>query len=103
MRRWQPTGLIVGAAALFLAAPPAQAQVWIGPPAGPPPFAVGRPMPPVWPVPPVGVVPPVRPVPPIGIVPGPVVVSPGWGARPYWGGRPYWGARRAYRRFARRW
>jgi hypothetical protein len=77
MRRWQPTGVIVGAAALFLAAGPAQAQVWIGPPAGP--------------------TPPVRPVPPIGVVPGPVEVRPGWGAR------PYWGARRAFRRFARRW
>ena len=83
MRRWQPTGLIVGAAALFLAARPAQAQVWIGPPAGP--------------------TPPVRPVPPIGVVPGPVVVRPGWGARPYWRGRPYWGAWRAYRPVARRW
>jgi hypothetical protein len=115
MRRWQPIGLIVGVAALFLTARPARAQVWIGPPAGPPPFAVGRPTPPVWPVPPVGVVPPVQPVPPIGFVPpvqpvppigfvpGPVVVIPGWGARPYWRGRPYWGTRRAYRRFARGW
>ena len=77
MRRWQPTGLIVGAVALFLAARPAQAQVWGGPP--------------------------VRPVPPVGVIPGPVVVSPGWGARPYWRGSPYWGARRAYRSFARRW
>jgi hypothetical protein len=97
MRRWQPTGLIVGAAALFLAARPAQAQVWIGPPAGP--------TPPVRPVPPIGVVPgpPVGVVPPIGVVPGPVVVRPGWGARPYWRGRPYWGAWRAYRPVARRW
>jgi hypothetical protein len=111
MRRWQLTGLIVGAAALFLAARPAQAQVWIGPPAGPtppvrpvPPIGV-VPGPPVRPVPPIGVVPgpPVGVVPPIGVVPGPVVVSSGWRARPSWGGRPYWGARRAYRSFARGW
>jgi hypothetical protein len=89
MRRWQVTALIVGAAALFLAARPAQAQVWVGPP--------------MRPVPPVGVVPPVWGGPPVGVVPGPVVVSPGWGARRYWRGRPYWGAWRAYRPVARRW
>jgi hypothetical protein len=103
MIRWQTTVLIMGAVALFLAARPAQAQVWIGPPAGPPPFAVVRPTPAVWPVPPVAVVPPAWPVPPVGVVPGPIVVSSGWGARPYWRGRPYWGARRAYRRWARGW
>ena len=76
MRSWQLTGLVVGAAALLFTARPAQAQVWIGPPAGP--------TPPVRPVPPIGIVPgpPVGVVPPIGVVPGPVVVSPGWWASP---------------------
>ena len=94
MRRWQLTGLVVGAAALLFTARPAQAQVW-----------VGRPPPPVWPVPPVGVVPPppVTPVPPIGVVPGPGVVGPGWGTTTYWAGRPTWAQRRAYRQAARRW
>ena len=31
MRRWQPTGLVLGAAALILTARPALAQVWISP------------------------------------------------------------------------
>ena len=75
MRRWQLTGLVVGAGVgrppLVSPAPP----VWVGPP----PFAVGRPTPQVWPAPPVVVA---RP---------PVVVGPGWGPG------PYWGVRRAYR------
>ena len=87
MRRWQLTGVALGAAALLFTAGPAQAQVWIGPSGGPPPIAVGRPTPPVWPVPPIGSVPPIGVVPPIGSVPGPVVVSPGWRAPPYWGAR----------------
>ena len=87
MRRWQLTGLVLGAAALCFTARPAQAQVWIG-----------RPPPPVWPVPPIGSVPPIGVVPPIGSVPGPVVVSPGWGAQPYWGRRPG-----PIRRLLRRW
>ena len=95
MTRWQLTGLVVGAAAMLFTARPTQAQVWFGPPAGPPPFGppVVRPVPPVWPVPPIGVVPgpvvtppvwavpPVGVVPPSGVVPGPVVVGPGWGPR----------------------
>src|SRR5262245_7217967 len=79
VRRWQLTGLVVGAAALLFTAGPPQAQVWIGPPAGPPPFVVGRPTPPVWPVPPVGVVPG-----PVGVTTLPAVVSPGWGTSPVW-------------------
>jgi hypothetical protein len=41
MRRWQLTGLVVGAAALFFTARPAQAQVWVGPP-------IVSPAPPSW-------------------------------------------------------
>jgi hypothetical protein len=67
MRRWQLTALVVGVAALFFTARPAQAQWWIAPPA------------------PVVVTPA-----PIVVTPAPVVVGPTWGARPYWG----WGARR---------
>jgi hypothetical protein len=59
MRRWQPTGLVLGAAALILTARPALAQVWISPSA------------------------------PVVVAPAPVVVGPGWGARPYWGVRRY--------------
>jgi hypothetical protein len=47
MTRWRLTGLAAGAAALLVTARPAQAQVWFGPPAGPPPFGVSRPVPPV--------------------------------------------------------
>jgi hypothetical protein len=90
MRRWQLTGLAVGAAALLFTAGPAQAQVWIGPPVSP--------VPPIGVVPPVWGGPPVSPVPPIGTLPGPVVVSPGWGAQPYWGRRPG-----PIRRLLRRW
>jgi hypothetical protein len=96
MRRWQLTGLVVGAAALLFTAGPAQAQVWIGPPVRPVPPVWGGPSvwvgAPVQPVPPIGFIPPVQPVPPIGFVPG-----PGWGTR------PYWGARRAHGLFRRRW
>ena len=74
MRRRQLTGLVLGAAALFFTARPAQAQVWFGPPVGPPPFG---PPAPVW------------------VAPAPVVVAPGWSARPYWGWRR---DRRALRR-----
>jgi hypothetical protein len=95
MRRWQWTGLVLVAATLFFTARPAQAQlrvgppvvspappVWVGPPVGPPPFAVGRPTLQVWPAPPVMVA---RP---------PIVVSPGWGARPRDIRRAYRAARR---------
>jgi hypothetical protein len=92
MTRWQLTGFVAGAAALFFTARPAQAQVWAVPPVG------VVPSPPVWAVPPVGVVPspPVWAVPPVGVVPGPVVVNPGWGARPR-------DVRRAYRASRRGW
>jgi hypothetical protein len=72
MRRWQLTALVLGAAALFFTALPAQAQVWIRPRA------------------PVVIAPA-----PVVVAPAPVVVGPGWGARPYWGGRRY---DRAFRR-----
>src|SRR5262245_23244163 len=94
MRRWQLTGLVVGAAALLFTAGPAQAQVWIGPPpVGPPPFGP----------PPFG--PPFGPPGPGVITTLPGVIAPGPGVvttlpgvvSPGWGARPYWGARRAYR------
>ncbi|HMF12397.1 MAG TPA: hypothetical protein VKE94_08825 [Gemmataceae bacterium] len=69
MRRWQLTGLVLGATALFITARPAQAQVWIG-------------------APPVVVTPaPVVVAPTWG-------VAPAWGARPYWGWRRGWYAPR---------
>jgi hypothetical protein len=82
MRRWQATALIVGAAALFLTARPAQAQVWVGPPVGvvPGPVVVSS----GWSA-------------PVGVVPEPVVVNT------VWRGRPTWSERRAYRRLVRGW
>jgi hypothetical protein len=53
MSRWQLTVLVLGAAALFFTAQPAQAQPWVGSPA------------------------------PAVVNPAPLMVSPGWGARPY--------------------
>jgi hypothetical protein len=111
MRRWHLTGLVVVAAALFLDARPAtaQVQVWFGgnpvvrpvPPVwGAPPVwggTVVQPVPPVWGPPVWGAPGIVQPVPPIGVVPG-----PGWGTTTYWAGRPTWAMRRAYRQ-ARRW
>jgi hypothetical protein len=40
MRRWQLTGLVLGTAALFFTARPAQAQVWFGPPSAPLPSSL---------------------------------------------------------------
>jgi hypothetical protein len=67
MRSLQLTALVLGAAALFFTARPAQAQVWIAPRA------------------------------PIVVAPAPIVVSPGWGATRYWGVRYRgWGGRRGW-------
>jgi hypothetical protein len=84
MRRWQFTGLVLGAAALFFAPQPAQAQVWVGRPA------------------PVVVAP--RPV---VVASPPVVVGPSWGVGPAWGVEPAWGVgpawgQRRYNRALRR-
>jgi hypothetical protein len=79
MRRWQLTGLALGAVALFFTARPAHAQVWVSP--GAPVFVAPAPI----------VVGPA----PVVVGPAPVWVGPGWGARPYWGGR------RSYRPFRR--
>jgi hypothetical protein len=62
MRRWQLTGLVLGAAVLFFTARPAQAQMWIQ---SSPPV--------VW------------APPPVVVTPAPVVVGPGWGPGPVWG------------------
>jgi hypothetical protein len=102
MRRSQLTGLVVGAAALFFTARPAQAQVWFGPPVVRPPVVIAPP--------PVVIAPP-----PVVVARPPVVVGPGWGARPYWGVRyyrpvprggwyrPAWGPRGGVVYVGRRW
>jgi hypothetical protein len=75
MRRSQLTGLVFGTAALYFAARPAEAQVWI------------RPSPPMM----------ISPA-PVVVAPAPVVVGSSWGGRrPY----RYWAGRR-YRYFPRR-
>ena len=66
MRSWKLMALALGTAALLFTARPAQAQVFIGPPA------------------------------PVVVAPVPVVVGPSWGVGPTWGASPYWGARRSW-------
>ena len=68
MRSWKLMALALGFAALLFTARPAQAQVFIGPPA------------------------------PVVVAPAPVVVAPSWGVGPSWGAGPYWGYRRAWYR-----
>jgi len=76
MRRSQLIGLVFGAAVLYFAARPAEAQVWV------------RPSPPLM----------IAPA-PVVVAPTPVVVGSSWrGRRPY---RYYWAGRR-YRYFPRR-
>jgi len=82
MRRVQLTGMVFGAAVLFFAAKPAEAQVWVRPSA---PMMIAPA--------PVVVVPGQRVV-----VPAPVVVNPSWrgGRYRYWGARRYRPSRRRY-------
>jgi hypothetical protein len=60
MRSWKLMALALGVGALLFTARPAQAQVFIGPPA------------------------------PVLVGPAPVVVGPSWGYNPYWGVRRGW-------------
>jgi hypothetical protein len=88
MKLWKRTVLALGAVALLFTARPAQAQVWIGPPA---PVMVT----PTWGVAPSwGAVPVWQPAPTWG-------VAPGWRAAPAWGVRTYY--RPVYRPFRRGW
>ena len=68
MRSWKLMALALGFAALLFTARPAQAQVFIGPPA------------------------------PVVIAPAPIVVGPTWGVSPYWGARRSWYYGPVYRR-----